>query len=208
MCDKDALEPMARWWGLPVRLRGGKKMVCKDGPAFRIEASGFRAGLIVNEMMQYGLSKAKIRQWRGAVRHCRNRNSSPRRRPSHRRFNHRQRVPLEGSMLAHYSTGLYNGGGCSYLRKSGRYRYPAIEIAMCDKDALEPVGKWWNARVRSRGGKEEVCVGGPAYQIAASGTKAVKIIGEMVKHGLSNRKVEQWRKVLSRCKSANDSVPR
>lgn len=207
MCDKDALEPMGRWWGLPVRPRGGKKMVCEDGPAFRIEASGFRAELIVNEMMKYGLSKAKIKQWRDAVRNCRNRKSSPRKHPTHRRITP-LRQSLEGSTLARYSTGLFNGGGCSWCSKSGGRAYPRIVIAMCDRDALEPVGRWWGVRVSPRGEKAKVCAAGPAYQIQAQGFRARKFVGKMMKSGLSNRKVEQWRKVLSQCQSAADSVPR
>jgi len=39
-------------------------MTCRDGPAFRIEASGLRAELIVSEMMKYGLSSRKTEQWR------------------------------------------------------------------------------------------------------------------------------------------------
>lgn len=207
MCDKDALEPTARWWGLPVRLRGGKKIVCKDGPAFRIETSGFRAELIVNEMTKYGLSKAKIKQWRDAVRHCRNRKSSPRKRPSYRRAASAKQ-PLGGGALARYSTGLFNGGGCSWCSKSGGRAYPRIVVAMCDRDALEPVGRWWGVRVASRGEKAKVCLAGPAYQIQAQGLRARKIVSEMMRFGLSHRKVEQWRKVLSQCQSAAGSVPR
>jgi hypothetical protein len=79
---------------------------------------------------------------------------------------------------------------------------------MCDKDALEPVGKWWDANVKSKGGKVKVCVGGRAYQISVTGTKAVKIVDEMIKYGLSARKVEQWRKVLSQCERPGRIVPR
>ncbi len=117
-------------------------------------------------------------------------------------------LPLESRTLARYSTGLFNGGGCSYAWKSGKYRYPRIQIGMCDKDALEPVGKWWDAHVRSKGGKVKVCVDGPAYQIAVAGTKAIKIVCEMIKHGLSARKLEQWRKVLSQCERPGRIVPR
>ncbi len=68
---------------------------------------------------------------------------------------------------------------------------------MCDRDALEPVGKWWGVKVRPRTGKAKVCANGPAYRIDASGLRAEMIVNEMKKHGLSARKVEQWHKVLS-----------
>ncbi len=207
MCDKDALGPLAKWWGLQVRPRGGVAITCVDGPAYRIEASGFRAELIINEMMKYGLSKAKVRQWRKVVRHCRNKKSSRRKHPSHRRM-HCLRLPLEGGILARYSTGLFNGGGCSYAWKSGKYWYPRIQVGMCDKDALEPVGKWWAAHVRSKGEKVKVCVGGPAYQIALSGARTLRVVDEMIKYGLSDRKIEQWRKVLSQCERPSLMVPR
>lgn len=88
------------------------------------------------------------------------------------------------------------------MAKSGKYGYPRIVIAMCDHDALEPIGRWWGVNVRSRGGKMKVCANGPAYQVATSGIRAVMIVNEMMKDGLSNRKAEQWRKVLSQSKRA------
>jgi len=115
---------------------------------------------------------------------------------------------FEDVLLACYSTGLFNGGGCSFGSKSGRKWYPRIEVAMCDRDALEPVGRWWGVRVISRNDKVKVCRDGPAYQIAASGAKAESIINEMRKYGLSNRKVKQWRKVLSLCREGAQAVPR
>jgi hypothetical protein len=208
MCDEDALEPMANWWGLQTRSRGGKKITCKEGPAFRIEASGFRAELIVNEMMKYGLSEAKINQWREAVRGCRNMKSSPRKHPPHPTLIPQKESLLVGDVLACYSTGLFNGGGSSIVINSGNYRYPKIQIAVCDRDALEPVGKWWNAVVRPKGGSAKVCARGPAYVIAVSGTRAVKIIKEMIRYGLSAKKTQRWRKVLSRCERPDRTVPR
>jgi hypothetical protein len=110
-------------------------------------------------------------------------------------------------LLAYYSTGLFNGGGCSYCAKAGKRRYPRIEVAMCDKDALDPVGRWWGVQMGPRG-KEKVCANGPAYQIAAVGSRAEMIMNEMMKYGLSNRKIEQWRKVLSLCRQGALFVPR
>lgn len=208
MCDRDALEPTSRWWGLPARPRGGKAMTCRDGPAFRIEASGLRAELILNAMTRYGLSRGKLEQWRKALWGCRNKKSSPRKHPTRRRMSLQKESFLKGDSLARYSTGLFNGGGCSWCSKSGRKKYPRIEIAMCDKDALEPVGKWWAVKVLPRGGKTKVCANGPAYQIQASGVKARGIMNEMMKYGLSNRKNEQWYKVLSQCEGGASPVPR
>ncbi len=107
---------------------------------------------------------------------------------------------LDNTLLAHYSTGLFNGEGFSYCLKSIRSRYPRIGVAMCDRDALEPVGRWWGVRVIPRSEKAKVCANGPAYQIAASGARAKMIMSEMIKYGLSSRKIEQWRKVLSLCR--------
>ena len=208
MCDRDALEPAARWWGLPVRQRGGRTVTCRDGPAFRIEASGLRAELILCEMTRYGLSRGKLVQWRKALRGCRNKKSSPRRHATRRKTSLRRDSFLKGDLLARYSTGLFNGGGCSTCAKSGRYVYPRITVTMCDRDALEPVGRWWGVNVRSRGGKMKVCTDGPAYRISTSGARAIIIVSEMMKYGLSNRKTEQWRKVLSQSRRAAQSVPR
>lgn len=224
MCDKDALEPMAKWWGLPVRPRGGRVVTCIDGPAFRVEASGLRAELIVNRMMRFGLSHGKVAQWIKVVsqsayersRRLGSQSDMPSAEP--RLIDSSAGSPLDENraskllenygFLARYSTGLFNGGGCSWCWKSGERRYPRIEIAMCDKDALDPVGKWWRVDVSPRGGKAKVCANGPAYQIQASGSKAAPIMNEMVKYGLSHRKREQWRKVLSQCYRAAQTVPR
>jgi len=62
--------------------------------------------------------------------------------------------------------------------------------------------------MHSRGDKVKVCVDGPAYYIMASGAKAELIINEMMKYGLSNRKIGQWRKVLSLCREGAETVPR
>lgn len=121
----------------------------------------------------------------------------------------KRKPPLFGDvLLAFYSTGLFNGGGCSYCLKAGKRRYPRIEVAMCDKDALDPVGRWWGVRVICRNDKVKVCRDGPAYQIAASGARAEIIMNEMRKYGLSNRKVEQWSKVLRLCREGAKTVPR
>ncbi len=107
---------------------------------------------------------------------------------------------LADVMLAYYSTGLFNGEGCSYYRNGTRIRRSAsINITMCDRDALEPAGRWWGVEVRKRTGKAKVCANGPAYRIDTSGLRAEMIMNEMRKYGLSVRKVEQWNKVLSRC---------
>ncbi len=219
MCDKDALEPAARWWGLPVRPRGGRATTCRDGPAFRIEASGLRAELIMNEMMKFGLSCKKLKQWREVILRCERVEFIDAKTPLGARttgsvhgFPSEEDSQDEGSLeeetLALYSTGLFNGGGCSWCWRSGTRRHPMIEIAMCDKDALDPVGRWWGVRVLARGGRAKVCADGPAYQVRASGAKAVAIVGEMVNYGLSDRKKEQWRKVLSSCESGAGLVPR
>lgn len=123
----------------------------------------------------------------------------------------RGKSPLLGDvLLAFYSTGLFNGGGCSFGAKASgsTRRYPIININMCDRDALEPVGKWWGVDVRPRAGKAKVCVNGPAYRVLASGLRAELAMNEMMKYGLSNRKVEQWRKVLSLCREGAQTVPR
>jgi hypothetical protein len=63
MCDEDALLPAAKWWALPVRKRGGRSKTCSDGQAYRIEASGLRASLLVEKMKESGLSSRKRQQW-------------------------------------------------------------------------------------------------------------------------------------------------
>jgi hypothetical protein len=63
MCDRDALVPVSKWWALPVRKRGGKAKTCIDGEAYRVEASGLRAKLIVEKMIENGLSARKRAQW-------------------------------------------------------------------------------------------------------------------------------------------------
>ena len=62
MCDRDALVPVGKWW-LPVRKRGGKAKTCIDGEAYRVEASGLRAKLLVEKMIENGLSARKRTQW-------------------------------------------------------------------------------------------------------------------------------------------------
>lgn len=91
---------------------------------------------------------------------------------------------MEDTLLAYYSTGLFNGEGCSYRRNSDMRRHSAsISITMCDRDALEPAGKWWGVQVRSRSEKAKVCPSGPAYRIDASGHRAETIMNEMKKYG-------------------------
>lgn len=114
---------------------------------------------------------------------------------------------FEDVLLACYSTGLFNGGGCSFSgkRSGSTRRYPIINVDMCDRDALEPVGKWWAVEVTPKAGRAKVCVQGPAYRIQASGLRAELIMSEMMKCGLSSRKVKQWRKVLSLCSESAES---
>lgn len=220
MCDKDALEPTARWWGLPARPRGGRAITCPAGPAYRIEASGLRAELIVNEMIEFGLSRKKLEQWLKVVSQCEieraqlgypkpagavvNPNSSGSGPESSYRGGSENEQLQNREKLAFYSTGLFNGGGNSACSK----KYPMIQIGMCDRDALEPAGKWWEANVFPRGDKVKVCVDGPAYRIAKTGARARLIVNEMMKCGLSGRKAEQWCKVLSQCENATGSMPR
>lgn len=52
ICDRDALLPVSRWWGLPIRRRGGRSRTCLDGQAYRVEASGLRARLIIDKMIE------------------------------------------------------------------------------------------------------------------------------------------------------------
>jgi len=220
MCDKDALEPISRFRGLRVRIRGGRKITCIDGPTFRIETSGLRADLIVNKMIEFGLSHSKLEQWLRVVSQCETERAHlghPRPaeavvhpdsanttdEPRYKGGLQNERLQ-EGEALALYSTGLFNGGGNSYCSK----KYPVIQVAMCDKDALEPVGKWWGARVLPRGDRVKVCASGPAYRIAKGGSIARFIVDEMMQHGLSKRKKEQWHKVLIQCQSGASSVPR
>gem|GEM_PF-3396385 len=119
---------------------------------------------------------------------------------------------LTDTRLAYYSTGLFNAEGYSYCkRRTGRRAggpSRTIAITMCDRDALEPTATWWGLPVRSRGGKAVTCRDGPAFRIEASGLRAELIVREMMKCGLSARKTEQWRKVLSRCAKAPEAVPR
>ena len=63
MCDLDALAPASEWWGLPIRKRGGRAGSCADGEAYRIEASGLRARLLMAGMKECGLSRRKSNQW-------------------------------------------------------------------------------------------------------------------------------------------------
>jgi hypothetical protein len=92
----------------------------------------------------------------------------------------------------------YGEGYCSgeKLLPGGARRRGRIGIDMCDRDALEPVGRWWGVEVKPRGDRVKVCKNGPAYRIAASGERAVLIVEEMKKCGLSSRKTDQWNKVL------------
>ncbi len=76
MCDRDALEPAARWWGVEVKPRAGKVKVCASGPAYRIDAFGLRAQAIVNEMKKHGLSARKVEQWNKVLSRC-NRGAEP-----------------------------------------------------------------------------------------------------------------------------------
>ena len=196
-------------------------IVCPDGPAYRIEASGLRAELIVHEMAKFGLSRRKLEQWHGVLAKCeteRTRSMTPRAALIHlshgtRLFEEVDRKGEAGkrpwwndTILARYSTGLFNGGGCSWY--SARRACPIITVAMCDKDALEPVGKWWGVRVTPRHGKAKVCAAGPAYQIRTQGLRARTVVGEMMQIGLSKRKIEQWRKALSQRERAGRTVPR
>jgi len=67
MCDKDALRPTAKYWGVGV-VRGSKG-ACKRTPSnpegfnYTIRAEGLRAYLIVSDMWKRGLSGAKKHQW-------------------------------------------------------------------------------------------------------------------------------------------------
>ena len=63
MCDRDALIPVSKWWALPIRKRGGKRRTCVDGEEYRVEASGLRARLLVEKMVENGLSARKRTQW-------------------------------------------------------------------------------------------------------------------------------------------------
>lgn len=204
MCDKDALEPVARWWSLPVRPRGGRKITCIDGPAYRIEASGLRAEVIVREMAKHGLSSNKLQQWLEVLHRCEN-NSTPRRIRMSRRLEIESMKqvgddprPSKRDLSGFYSTGLFNGEGCCYSMKARDHRYPAIIVTMCDQDALESAAGWWGVNVKQRHGRAKVCKDGPAYMIRASGLSAKEIVNRMMKYGLSARKIEQWHKVLSR----------
>ena len=192
-----------------MRPRGGRAIVCPDGPAYRIEASGLRAEVIVNAMMKCGMSAKKLQQWESVVVQCkaesekRNATANVARglaAMTVKKLGIREDpLPLDNTRLARYSTGLFNGEGSSCGFDSNGKRYPRIQVAMCDRDALEPVGRWWGVKVLPRPGKAKVCADGPAYRIVANGKRAEAIVNEMIKHDLSIRKIEQWRKVLSRC---------
>jgi hypothetical protein len=195
ICDRDALEPTAKWWGLPVRPRGGRALTCRDGPAYRIEASGLRAELIMKEMMKFGLSLKKKQQWNRVLERCGRKADSVAQASQFATCD--KWLPLQEGLPAFYSTGLFNGGGCSTCARSGRRTNARIQVHMCDLDALEPVAKWWGVRVCTVNSKVKVCACGPSYKISASGARAEMIVREMMKHGLSNRKTQQWRKVLS-----------
>jgi hypothetical protein len=119
---------------------------------------------------------------------------------------------LENVGLARYSTGLFNGEGYSYCkrrkRRIGVSISPTIVITMCDRDALDPVARWWSLPVRKRGGKAKTCVDGQAHRVEASGLRARLIVDKMIESGLSDRKRTQWEKVLSEYDRNVGLVPR
>jgi hypothetical protein len=79
MCDRDALVPAGEWWGLPVRKRGGRKRTCVDGQAYRVESLGLRARLLIQAMIENGLSARSRTQWEKVLReHERNAGFVPR----------------------------------------------------------------------------------------------------------------------------------
>lgn len=63
-----------------------------------------------------------------------------------------RRAPLPSSDIA-WLAGLLEGEGCFYMRQGGKYRgvpyqrYPAIDVAMTDKDVIMRVCAMWNRKV-------------------------------------------------------------
>ena len=75
MYSKDALEHLAKWWGVSVTNAG--KDECKRDPAnpsgraFMLQAKGLRAKIIMDNMISTGfLSGEKKRQWEHVLREC------------------------------------------------------------------------------------------------------------------------------------------
>jgi hypothetical protein len=74
-----------------------------------------------------------------------------------------KRPLLEDFGLARYSTGIYNGEGYAYVKtRTGGNPSATIAITMCDRDALLPVGEWWDYRsAREEGGGRAAKMGRP-----------------------------------------------
>jgi len=95
--------------------------------------------------------------------------------------------------------------GSPHCYKVRKWRYPALAIGMCDREALEPASRVFHRAITTARSKERSCPpedfppdGKGYWFIRTTGTKAEKVV-KRLNPLLTTKFRRRWKKILEEC---------